>query len=108
MKEKPVYSTDNKQSLAGKKTSSKSGFQQGEGPIKVRLEKKGRAGKTVTVLFNLPMSEAEARQLMKSLQTLLACGGSLKDSTIELRGELADRVIQVLKDRGMTAIRAGG
>jgi len=108
MKEKPVYSTDRKLATKPRQDSPKAGFQQAEGPIKVRLEKKGRGGKTVTVLFNLPMPEAEAKKLMKELQTQLACGGSLKESTIELRGDLAERVIQLLKDKGQIALRAGG
>lgn len=108
MKEKPVYSTDHKQATTARQNSSKPGFRQGDGPIKVRLEKKGRGGKTVTVLFNLPMPEPEAKRLMKRLQALLACGGSLKDSTIELRGDVAERVLQLLKDQGQSAVRAGG
>ena len=67
MGNKLVYSTgsggDQRQ-----KASSSPGLP-AAGPTKMRLESKGRGGKEVTVLFNLPFSPAEAEALMKTLQT---------------------------------------
>ena len=62
------------------------------GPIRVRMEKKGRGGKIVTVIDNLPMSKSEAKTLMKSLQKIFGCGASLKSGTIELQGDWRDKV----------------
>lgn len=109
MSSKLVFSTDNKNSVTKKsKGNKKAGFETGEGPIKVRLEKKGRGGKVVTKLWNLPMSEQEAKNLKKELQNHMACGATIKESSIELRGDLVEVVISYLNQKGMKALRAGG
>ena len=74
----------------------------------MRLETKGRGGKSVTVLFNLDFEESEAKALMKDMQTRLACGATFKEGRIEMRGDLRDRVEQYFDDKGMKVVRAGG
>jgi translation initiation factor 1 len=74
----------------------------------MRLETGGRGGKAVTVLFNLPVDEAEARAIMKEMQGKFGCGATIKESTIELRGDVRDRVEAFFAQRGMKIIRAGG
>ena len=80
-----VFSTsqskDEKKNKGKKKKTNR--YLQGEGPIKIQVEKKGRGGKVVTVLFDLPLDFEHAKELMKKLQENLACGGTLKDSKIE-------------------------
>ena len=110
---KPVYSTagggDLRKDAAGK---SAGGFARGTGPTKMRLETGGRAGKAVTVLFNLPFEESEARVLMKEMQGKFGCGATMKDapggSTIELRGDVRDRVEAFFAQRSLKVVRAGG
>lgn len=105
--DKPVFSTNRLQSIATQSEKHPS-YQPGNGPCKVRLETKGRAGKTVTVLFNIPVAEAEARRLMQTMQSQFGCGATLKDSTIELRGDWRDKVEAYLQSLGIKCIRAGG
>ena len=102
-----VYSTTGGKGKK-KKDSGGKGYQQGSGPCKVRLEKKGRGGKVVTVVSNIPLPEAEAKALMKECQNQLACGGTFKNSQMEFRGDLADKVIAILTGKGLKAHRAGG
>lgn len=106
MGEKPVYST------AGGRIKDapnpRAGFQRGSGPCKLRLETHGRGGKAVTVVFNLPFDEETARSLMKEMQTRFGCGATLKDSTIELRGDVRDRVEAFLAQKSVKVVRAGG
>ena len=106
MKERPVYSSA-KGDLREKDKKS-SGYQRASGPAKMRLESSGRAGKVVTVLFNLPLEEADALAMMKDLQSLLGIGGTFKNSSIELRGDHRDRVAEYFLRRGMEIKRAGG
>ena len=85
-----AYSTATKQSdkKSGKKSKNAShGQLLGEGPIKIRYERKGRGGKQATLLTDLPMNKADAKQLMRALQQELACGASLKDGVIVLLGD---------------------
>ena len=107
MKDVLVYSSE-----AGKvgKNPAKKGrpYQPASGPCKMRLEKKGRGGKAVTVLFNLPFSEEEARTRMKALQSKMGCGASFKDGTIEFQGDVREKVQEFFLALGEKIILAGG
>jgi translation initiation factor 1 len=58
----------------------------------LRMEKKGRGGKTVTVVAGLPANHTFLRELCQELKRACGTGGSVKDDTIELQGDLRDRV----------------
>ena len=61
-----------------------------------------RAGKTVLVLegFSPAWSGAKLASLLHDLKTSLGCGGKTGNRTLELQGELADRLIPLLESRG--------
>ena len=65
----------------------------------LRTEKKGRGGKTVTVVAGLPNNETWLRQLCQELKRACRTGGSVKEDTIELQGDLRDRVREYLVRR---------
>jgi translation initiation factor 1 len=88
---------------AGKKTSGPA-----QGPVKMRLEKNGRGGKQVTVLFNLPYTDDDARNLLKTLQGMLGTGGTYKDGAMEFRGDMRDRIEAYFTKSGLKIVRAGG
>lgn len=67
---------------------------------KLRMEKKGRGGKTVTVIYDLPNNGEFLKSLCGELKRSCGCGGSVADGTIELQGELRDRVRGLLEKRG--------
>lgn len=67
----------------------------------MRLEKKGRGGKQVTVLYDLPLDETAAKALKSDLAQALATGAALKGSEIEIRGDLRREVAAVLKDKSI-------
>ncbi len=79
-----------------------------KGPTKMRLESGGRGGKQVTVLFNLPFAEDEARDIMRTLQGRLGTGGTFKNGTIEFRGDVRAKVEEYFATQGLKIIRAGG
>lgn len=108
MADKLAYSTATGQSNKKEERKKASDYTPGKGPIKVRLETKGRGGKEVTILFDLPMTKPQAKALMRELQTRLACGATLKDSAIELRGDRRDKIKVYFEDRGETILFAGG
>ena len=66
-----------------------------------------RAGKTVLILegFSPAWSTAKLESLLHELKTSLGCGGKIKARTLELQGELADRLIPLLESRGLTVKR---
>ena len=66
---------------------------------KLRMEKKGRGGKTVTVVAGLPRNAAFLAELCQELKRACGTGGTVSDDTIELQGDLRDRVRELLLKR---------
>lgn len=69
---------------------------------KLRLEKKGRGGKNVTVIYDLPNNAAFLRDLAQELKRTCGTGGAVAENTIELQGDLRERVREVLARKGFT------
>ena len=67
---------------------------------KLRMEKKGRGGKTVTVIFGLPNNEDFLKNLCGELKKTCGCGGAVTEDGVELQGELRDRVRAHLEKKG--------
>ena len=67
---------------------------------KLRMEKKGRGGKTVTVVYDLPQNDAFLKDLSLKLKRACGTGGAVAGRTIELQGELRDRVRDLLQQLG--------
>ena len=79
-----------------------------DGVIRVFLERKGRKGKSVTLLRGLSGNADTKRTLLKQLKSQLGAGGALKDGVIEIQGNHRDRVITILEKLGHKAKKAGG
>lgn len=69
---------------------------------KLRLEKKGRGGKTVTVVYDLPRNSAFLKELSQELKRTCGTGGAVSDNTVELQGDQRERVRPVLLKKGWT------
>jgi translation initiation factor 1 len=67
---------------------------------KLRMEKKGRGGKTVTVVDHLPNNAAFLKDLCQDLKRACGTGGAVQDGAIELQGDLRDRVRARLVAKG--------
>jgi translation initiation factor 1 len=67
---------------------------------KLRVERAGRGGKSVTVLYDLPRNAAFLKDLSQELKRACGVGGAVRDDTIELQGELRDRVRDLLLKKG--------
>ena len=67
---------------------------------KLRLERAGRGGKSVTVLYDLPRNAAFLKDLCQELKRACGVGGAVRDDTIELQGEIRDRVRELLLKKG--------
>lgn len=69
---------------------------------KLRMEKKGRGGKVVTVIDGLPRNDAFLNALAQELKRTCGTGGTVIDGGIELHGDLRDRVRDALAQKGFT------
>ena len=67
---------------------------------KLRMEKKGRGGKTVTVVYDLPNNAAFLKELAQELKRACGTGGAVADDTVELQGDLRERVRDYLVKKG--------
>ena len=63
---------------------------------KLRMEKAGRGGKTVTVVFGLPRNAAFLKDLAQELKRACGTGGAVLEDGVELQGDLRDRVREFL------------
>ena len=85
--------------------------------VRVRRERSGRKGKTVTVAAPLVVERDVARTLLKELKRRCGSGGALKEATapdgracfsLEIQGDHVVAVTDGLVQRGYPAKRAGG
>ena len=66
----------------------------------LRMEKKGRGGKTVTVVDGLPRNASFLKDLCQELKRACGTGGAVGDGTVELQGDLRERVRELLLKKG--------
>ena len=64
--------------------------------IRLSLERKGRSGKTVTVLSGLSPRDPNVHELIKSLKRDLGCGATVEDTLIFFQGDQRQRLYQCL------------
>jgi translation initiation factor 1 len=72
---------------------------------KLRVEKKGRGGKVVSVVYGLPLNTLFLQTLCQELKRACGTGGAVAaagDGAIELQGDLRERLRELLKDKGFT------
>jgi translation initiation factor 1 len=87
-------------------------FQSGLGTrrqvVTVRLDRKARNGKSVTVIEGLRLSQREVDALLKKWKASFGSGGAVKDASVEIQGDHCKALIADLKKRGYAAKRCGG
>lgn len=80
-----------------------------KGPARavVRLERKGRSGKEVTVVEQLELSLVEREHWLKALKGALGCGGVIEDDALVLQGDHRERLPKLLEQRGVRKVISG-
>jgi translation initiation factor 1 len=76
--------------------------------LKVEVSRKGRGGKTVTIISGFQHRPDTLKTLAKKLKAQCGTGGTAKENIIEIQGDQADTVLPVLRKAGYTAKRSGG
>lgn len=67
---------------------------------KLRVEKAGRGGKTVTVVYDLPRNAEFLKNLCQELKRACGAGGTVQDRAVEIQGDLRDRIRELLLKKG--------
>ncbi|MBI5070116.1 MAG: translation initiation factor [Deltaproteobacteria bacterium] len=73
----------------------------------VRIERKGRGGKTATVVEKLGLPPAELEGWLLDLKRTLGCGGAVEGDALLLQGDLRDRAAARLEARGVRKVTKG-
>jgi translation initiation factor 1 len=76
--------------------------------VRVGRETKGRRGKGVTTVSDLPLDEAGLRDLAALLKQRCGTGGTVKEGRIEMQGELRERLAAELEKLGYKVKHVGG
>ena len=69
------------------------------------IEKAGRGGKTVSVVYGLPQNAAFLKELCQDLKRTCGTGGAVVDGTVQLQGDLRERIRSVLLEKGIAVKR---
>jgi translation initiation factor 1 len=80
----------------------------GNGVVRILRERKGRAGKTVTVIEDVPLAALALAGLCQKLKNRCGTGGTTKGQSIELQGDHVDTALALLSAEGFTVKRSGG
>lgn len=73
----------------------------------VRLERKGRGGKEVTLVEQLELRPSELQDWLADFKRKLGCGGVVEGGALVLQGDSRERVRALLAARGVRKISVG-
>tara|TARA_Y100000994_G_scaffold195814_1_gene165417 strand:+ start:57 stop:380 length:324 start_codon:yes stop_codon:yes gene_type:complete len=76
--------------------------------LSICFEKKGRAGKGVTIIKGFKGTNKNLNLLSKKIKQSLGLGGSIKNNEVIIQGRVQDKIIILLKTDGYRTKKVGG
>ena len=68
--------------------------------LAITIERKGRGGKTATIVSGFTIDDTEIASLARDIKTRLGVGGSCRGGEILIQGEHRDEVASLLRAKG--------
>ena len=100
-----VYSTNPDFKYQTEETQEETTLPPSRQRLIVRIDRRGRAGKQVTLIEGFKGSGDDLAALAKTLKVKCGVGGSAKDGEITIQGDLRDKVTALLTPMGYGAKR---
>ncbi|MDP4283561.1 MAG: translation initiation factor [Bacteroidota bacterium] len=94
-----VYSTNSDFNYSEEKNSRET-LPPNEQLLKIKLDKKHRGGKVVTIIEGFAMGESAIGSMSKQLKTFCGSGGSAKNNEIIIQGDHKEKIWQWLIKNG--------
>jgi translation initiation factor 1 len=76
--------------------------------LSIRLETKGRGGKSATIITGFIGTENDLKDLEKLLKARCGSGGSSKDGEILIQGDFKEKIYQFLFEKKYKIKKSGG
>ena len=103
-----VYSTNSDYSCESEDDSEQETLPPNEQVLRVYIEKKGRGGKTASVLKGFIGSDEDKNDLSKMIKASCGVGGTVKDGEIIIQGDQRDKIVKLLAAKNYGIKKAGG
>ena len=100
-----VYSTDAHYAYESTEEDEQTTLPANRQPLRVSMERAGRAGKTVTLVRGFVGSTADLQTLCRLLKQRCGVGGSAKDGEMVIQGDHRQKVVDVLRKEGYTQVK---
>jgi translation initiation factor 1 len=76
--------------------------------LRIQTSRKGRGGKTVTIVSGFQAKPETLQALLKTLKAHCGTGGTAKEDTLEIQGDHREKLLQALLKAGYKAKISGG
>jgi translation initiation factor 1 len=76
--------------------------------LKIQASRKGKGGKTVSIVSGFQVSPETLQSLTKQLKNQCGTGGTMRDREIEIQGDHKQKLLEILTKLGYKAKLSGG
>lgn len=103
-----VFSTNPDFKFENETDQEKATLHPGQQQLRIWIDAKGRRGKTVTIVKGFEGSNKDLNILAKELKMICGSGGTVKDGLIVIQGNVREKILDFLVEKGYRVKKAGG